>query len=818
MNKLYTMQKGITLFIVFFCLLTGITNAQVSITNSTPYTQDFNSLPNTGASTTTNPNPPNWYRYAKTTDATKLAVGDGTENAGGFYSAGKKDSTDRALGSLLSATSKPLYFGVKFVNNTGSTIVSATVSYRCEQWRRGNKNAGVKDSLFFEYSSAADSVHKGTWTRVSNLAGSSTNSSSVIGALNGNTNFTAVAGNITGMNIPNGATFWIRFNDFDVTPDSDDLLAVDDFSIAFTTGTIAACTEPANSVSNVQLTPTGTTSLSGSFTGTTPASDGYLVLLDSSSVSITPTIVDANYYTLGQVLISKAEVISNGSTTTFNATGLVPNTNYKVYVFPYNNSGCSGGPNYKSTSPGTATAKTQIDACPEPTAKPTMLAFTQVTETSIKGKFNKTNPAPNGYVVVYSTSSNVGYPVDSSTYNVGDSIKYSSYKSKVAYVGTDSNFTVNGLISGTKYYFAVLPYNICGTYPNYNRTSPLRADTTTAGTPPLADCTQPSGINLSTVTKVDSTENTITIKWRNSVSDSIMIVAGPTNTIGFVSIRDSVYYAVGSTISGSQAKVYFRGTDSTLVLTGLLSNTVYKILFATFNNKNCTNGPNYSGVANITIRTAAGSDCVQPSGVSNTSIIKVDSTSSSITVKWTNPTNADSVMIMAGPNLTIGFVSVRDSVYYAVGSTIPGSQAIVYYRGKDSTVTITGLTANTVYKILFATFNNKNCTNGPNYSGVASTTIRTAITNGVKYNNVEAEFALYPNPTSNGSLFVKFKTPLREPAVIEVMDVLGRNLSTQKIAYGTDMQTIDVSNFARGTYLLNVVYKGSNNVSTFIVE
>lgn len=26
-----------------------------------------------------------------------------------------------------------------------------------------------------------------------------------------------------------------------------------------------------------------------------------------------------------------------------------------------------------------------------------------------------------------------------------------------------------------------------------------------------------------------------------------------------------------------------------------------------------------------------------------------------------------------GPNLTIGFVSVRDSVYYAVGNTIPGS-------------------------------------------------------------------------------------------------------------------------------------------------
>lgn len=75
------------------------------------------------------------------------------------------------------------------------------------------------------------------------------------------------SGTVTGMAIPNGATFWIRFNDFDATPGSDDLLAVDDFSISFTTRFRSSCTEPATSVTNVVLTATGTSSVSGSFTG-----------------------------------------------------------------------------------------------------------------------------------------------------------------------------------------------------------------------------------------------------------------------------------------------------------------------------------------------------------------------------------------------------------------------------------------------------------------------------------------------------------------------------------------------------------------------
>lgn len=813
------MNKRLTLFTAMvLCLFLNIANAQVSITNSTPYTQDFNTLPTTGTSTT-NPNPANWLRYAA--NGTTMGVTAGSATSGGFYSAGTGTNTDRAMGILLSQNAEPLYVGLKFVNNTGSTIVSASVSYKCEQWRRGNTNAGLKDTLLVDYATGTDSVHQGSWTNAPALTGSSTNTGTTAQALDGNANFATVSGSITGMAIPNGATFWVRFRDFNVFPGSDDLLAVDDFSISFTTGVVPTCTEPASSVTNVVATATSTTAISGSFTGTT--ADGYLVLIDSNAT--VPTIADASTYAVNDV-VGTATVIGNGTSTSFSRSGLVPNTIYKVHVFPYNSLSCLNGPNYKTSAPGNDTAKTLVDACPEPTTKPTNLQFTLVNNNNINGKFNKAVPAPNGgYVVVYSTSSSMGYPNDTTSYAIGDSIKNGSAKSKVAYVGTDSNFVIPGLVSGTRYYVAVIPFNSCPYGPNYFRTSPLRADTITSGTAPLVDCVQPTGVSSATIIKLDSTTSTISIKWKNSVNaDSVLVFAGAFNTIGSVTLHDSVFYPVNSFIPSdgtTQPKVYYRGTDTTVNITGLLTNTLYKIFVVAFNNKNCTNGPNYGGLANTLVRTAAGTDCVNPTGVSSATIIKLDSTATSISIKWRNSANADSVLVFAGNFNTIGNVTLHDSVYYPVNSFIPSSgtsQPKVYYRGTDSTVNMTGLTPNTLYKIFVVSFNNKNCTFGPNYGGLANTIIRTALGVGVKYNNAEAEFALYPNPTNSGLLFVKFKTALREKATIEIIDILGRKLNAQNVANGSELQTIDVSNLAKGTYLLNVNYKGSNNVSTFIVD
>jgi hypothetical protein len=813
------MNKRITLLGLLMCFAVFSIKAQVSVTSiSQTYTQDFNSLASTGSTSSLLPTGWNVSRNSYT-------IGNGSANSGSVYSYGITGSTDRALGTLPSGSYNPVLLGCKFVNNTGGEITGLNISYMGEMWRLGT-NGSPLDTLYFQYTTEnVDSIFNGNWTDVASLHFITPDSTGALNARDGNAtnNQTFISSSVTGLSIANGATFWIRWQDKN-SLGSDDGLSVDSLKVTFSNVVLPACTEPANSVTNVVLNATSTTSVSGSFTGT--SADGYLVVLDSNATA--PAITDATVYTVGQTVGSgTATVISVGTSTSFSRSGLVPNTVYKVHVFPYNSASCSAGPNYKTSTPGNDTAKTLVDACPEPAA-PTNLVFTAVGNNNIDGKFNKSVPGADGYVVVFSTSSNIGYPLDSTNYSVGDSISLGAFKSKVGDVSAsvnDTSFSLTGLAEGTRYYVAVIPYNNCGGFKNYRRTASNgvnRDDTTTTGTPPLVDCVQPTGVSSATIIKLDSTTSTISLKWKNSANgDSVLVFAAPFNTIGNVTLRDSVYYGVGSTIPSNgttQPIVYYRGTDTTTVLTGLNTNTLYRIFVVSFNNRNCTNGPNYGGLANVIIRTAAGTDCVDPTGISNTSIIKLDSTSNSISIKWTNPANMDSVMVLAGQNSNIGFVTIRDSVYYAVNSTIPGSQAKVYYRGTDSSFVLTGLSANTVYKILLVTFRNKNCTNGPNYSGTATVTVKTALSTGVKYNNPEAEFSLFPNPTNTGSLFVKFNTTLKDDAIVEVVDILGRKLVVQKLTTGNDVHTVDVSELAKGTYILNVVYKGTNNVSTFIVE
>jgi hypothetical protein len=803
-----------------FLLLGSASAQQISVTTLLQtYFQDFNTLANSGSTGTSLPN--GWYTNVV---GGTYRVGNGSSATGGVYSLGDTSGAsqnDRALGSLGSGGSPNGQFAVKFVNNTGATITKINLHYMLEEWRLGQKPAVRLDSLVLSYNVDVDSIQATGWSNYPPATMFTPDTSGVGGSRNGNVppNRALHEHSLDGLNIPDGSNFWIRWADNNIIG-NDDALGIDSLTITFEGAVLPPCIQPLSAVTNVELHATGITSVAGSFGGTIPVSDGYLVLVDSTSN--TPVVADGATYNTGST-VGTAIVASNGPSTTFSLSGLVANTIYTAYVIPYNTTLCSGGPNYNPIDIQSDTAKTLFDACPEPTAEPTNLIFTSVTKSTIAGKFNKAVPAPTGgYVVVFSKSSNVGYPVDSTVYNAGDSVIVGSFKSEVAYVGTDSNFTISGLDSSTRYYVAVVPYNLCVAIPNYNRTTPLRDDTITAGVVPLQNCTQPSGISTSTVTK-DSTQTTITVTFTFPPSaDSVMVLAGTNAGIGFADVRDSVYYGVGTTIPGSGAKVYYRGTGDSVTITGLTSNTVYKILFVSFNNSGCANGPNYSAVGSVTVKTAAGApgDCGQPSGVSNNSITKTDSTATTISIHFTVPGNADSVMVLAGPNGTIGFVDIRDSVYYAVGTTIPGSGAKVYARGSktDSSVVLTGLTPNTVYKILIATFNNIACNFGPNYSGPATITVKTALSTGIRNKNTEADFALYPNPAGNGLLNIKFKNILKEEAIIEILDVTGRQLHMQKANVVNDIQTINVSSLAKGTYLLNVIYKGTDNVSTFIIE
>jgi hypothetical protein len=203
-------------------------SGQISIPAlSTPLTQDFNTLATSGTSSSV---PPGWAFVESGTGAnTTYAAGSGTETAGNTYSYGTGTATDRAFGGLRSGTVVPT-FGASFTNNTGGVIRRLNIAYTGEQWRLGA--TGRVDRLDFQYSPNATSLTTGTWVDANLLDFTAPVTTGTVGPLDGNSaaNRTAISNSISGLFIPNGATFWIRWVDLDATG-ADDGLAIDDFSL-----------------------------------------------------------------------------------------------------------------------------------------------------------------------------------------------------------------------------------------------------------------------------------------------------------------------------------------------------------------------------------------------------------------------------------------------------------------------------------------------------------------------------------------------------------------------------------------------------------
>jgi uncharacterized repeat protein (TIGR01451 family) len=213
---------------------TGTGSVSLTTLDAAIPTETFDTLSNTAGSTTNTALPNGWYITeggGGTRDNEQYAVDTGGSTTGDTYSYGSAAATDRALGELRSGTLIPL-FGAKFTNNTGATITSLDVSYTGEQWRFGGVHSTVADRLDFQYSTNATDLSTGTYLDANSLDFNPPITTGTAGALDGNAaaNRTAISSTITGLSIPNGATFFIRLNDVDATG-ADDGLAIDDFAV-----------------------------------------------------------------------------------------------------------------------------------------------------------------------------------------------------------------------------------------------------------------------------------------------------------------------------------------------------------------------------------------------------------------------------------------------------------------------------------------------------------------------------------------------------------------------------------------------------------
>ncbi|MGL2967296.1 GEVED domain-containing protein [Flavobacterium sp. XGLA_31] len=110
---------------------------------------------------------------------------------------------------------------------------------------------------------------------------------------------------------------------------------------------ILPCTTPTAQPTVLSLTPGGT-SIAGTFTAASPAPNNYLVIVNTTGTTPTPT--NGTTYTVGSVVGTGNTVVDIDSDNSFTASGLNLTTLYYFYIFSYNST-CTGGPIYFTSSP-----------------------------------------------------------------------------------------------------------------------------------------------------------------------------------------------------------------------------------------------------------------------------------------------------------------------------------------------------------------------------------------------------------------------------------------------------------------------------------
>ncbi|AQG79373.1 endonuclease/exonuclease/phosphatase family protein [Spirosoma montaniterrae] len=322
MGKL--LPKAISLWAWSLLLLwaSGAWAQSVSLTGAT-YSESFNTLATSGTANTSLPT--GWTLVETGTNANgQYRVGTGSNNAGDTYSFGLDGNNERAFGGLRSGSLVPL-IGASFTNNTGGIITSITINYTGEQWRLGTASRGAADRLDFQYSLNATSLSAGTYTDVDALDFITPNLAGTVGARDGNdaANRTAVSNTITGLSIQPGATFWIRFTDFDVT-NSDDGLSVDDFSLT-TNGTtpepVATITATPNPVNLNYVAGSGPASQTVTVNASNLSTASGNVTVTSSNTAVTLS-TDGNTFVGSVTLPYSNSTLTNATLTARLVAGL----------------------------------------------------------------------------------------------------------------------------------------------------------------------------------------------------------------------------------------------------------------------------------------------------------------------------------------------------------------------------------------------------------------------------------------------------------------------------------------------------------------
>jgi trimeric autotransporter adhesin len=339
---------------------------------------------------------------------------------------------------------------------------------------------------------------------------------------------------------------------------------IDDIKVA------AGCTPPTNQPTVLSLNST-LTSISGSFTASSPSADGYLVIM-STSPTLTVKPSNNTVYAIDDV-IGNGTVINVNNSTTFTANNLNPATPYYFTIYAYGAlQNC-----YQLINPLIGNIATQPSPiCTPPSVQTSNLTATNITGTSMDLSYTRGN-GDNILIVARPNTAVNQNPITGVSYAIGATIGTGN---TVIYNGPAATFSYTGLSQNTTYYYAL--YEFFNTDFCYNNT-PLTSNFTTT-------CTNPVNVSSLTGNGGNAQAN---IGWVNpSVScyDEIIVVASNAPVTG----QGSDYTGTANAVYATPNQIVYKGTGSSVNVTGLTNGTTY--YFKIFTRK----GTEYSSGVTIT--------------------------------------------------------------------------------------------------------------------------------------------------------------------------------------------------------------------------
>ena len=327
------------------------------------------------------------------------------------------------------------------------------------------------------------------------------------------------------------------------------------------------CTSPTTQATN--FTATNILATTATVNWTRGNGDAVLVLAKASApVDADPVLgaaytANANFGTGSQIGTGNY-VVYNGAGTLVNLTGLTAGINYHFAVYEYDTTtNC-----YQLLNPATGQLTTL--AAPE-----TPTSFTKICTTSTTQQLSWTAPegGADGYLLVvregavpHSVNSiNAQNQTSNLNYGLAPTFGSTTPNSRIVYQGTATDVTVTGLTNNASYTFALYAYNLNGS------TAVLYSGATTT--------TQVAGVADVDYLAASAGESSADISWLNpsaSCFDEVMAVVTTSSGITFAPSGDGSAYVADATYTTADQVVY-KGTDSSVQITGLTNDTPYYI-------------------------------------------------------------------------------------------------------------------------------------------------------------------------------------------------------------------------------------------------